>query len=230
MTAMVASGPRLLVASLLDLALPPACPGCGTEGEVLCPSCLRGLRSRANTQPGVPIGLPAAMPLPLAQLEWCAPFSGPVRAALHQLKYGGEKRLAEPLGAALAERWRAAGAGGDLLVPVPVHASRARVRGYDQAVLLARAASAHLGLPWRAALRRARSTTPQFELGRRERLRNVAGAFETADGAEAAAVPGRWIVLVDDVITTGSTLVACAEALHAAGAAAVSGLTVARER
>jgi ComF family protein len=227
---MIASRPRTLAASLLDMALPPACPGCGAEGEVLCPACVRVLGSRLDLPAGIPIGLPAPVPLPIVQLEWCAPFSGPVRAALHHLKYGGEKRLAGPLGASVAWRWRAAGGGGDLLVPVPVHASRARARGYDQAVLLATEVSRHTGLPWLAALCRSRSTTPQFELGRRARLRNVAGAFEMAGPAEAVAVRDKWIVLVDDVVTTGSTLVACADALHAAGAAAVSGLAVARER
>jgi ComF family protein len=227
---MIASNPRILAESLLDLALPPACPGCGAEGEVLCPACTRALRSRLDLPAGVPFGLPGPAPLPMVGLEWCAQFSGPVRAALHQLKYGGEKRLAGPLGAAMASRWLAAGGSGDLFVPVPVHASRARVRGYDQAVLLAMSASQAAGLPWLAALRRSRSTTPQFELGRRARLRNVTGAFEIAGPASAAAVLGRWIVLVDDVVTTGSTLVACADALHSAGAAVVSGLTVARER
>lgn len=216
--------------SILDLALPAFCAGCGEEGTALCGACCRVLAVRLSLPPGVPLGLKAAMPLPLAQLEWCAPFSGVVRASLHRLKYSGEKRLSVPLGEAMAARWRVAGAGGDLLVPVPVHAARARVRGFDQAVLLARNASRALGIPWLAALERSRNTTLQFDLGRTERRANVHGAFALRGPTDSVAVRGRWVVLVDDVVTTGSTLVACAEALYEAGAVAVSGLTVARER
>jgi ComF family protein len=216
--------------ALLDFVLPPACAGCGEEGAALCRRCGRSLTGRLELPAGVPLGLPAVMPMPIAQLEWCSPFSGAVRAALHQLKYSGERRLAAPLGAAMAARWRAVGAGGDLLVPVPVHADRARQRGYDQAVLLATEISACLAMPWRSVLVRTRHTRPQFELGRRARRTNVSGAFALASAPHAAIIRGRWIVLVDDVATTGSTLVACAEALHAAGALAVSALTTARER
>jgi ComF family protein len=170
------------------------------------------------------------MPASIAQLEWCAPFSGVVRAALHQLKYAGERRLTGPLAGAVAARWRAAAAGGELLVPVPVHAERARRRGYDQAVLLAAEVSQRLEMPWLAALERTRNTAPQFDLGRRARRTNVAGAFALVGPTQAARVNGRWVVLVDDVVTTGSTLAACAEALYGAGAMAVSAVTVARER
>ena len=85
-------------------------------------------------------------------------------------------------------------------------------------------------LPWLGALERTRNTAPQFDLGRRARRMNVAGAFALRDPSQAARIGGRWVVLVDDVITTGSTLVACAEALYGAGAVAVSAVTVARER
>jgi ComF family protein len=214
--------------ALLDMALPASCAGCAAEGTVLCPGCRRAAEVRLSLPPGVPLGLPAAMPVPLAQLEWCAPFSGAIRVALHRLKYSGERRLAAPLADAMAARWIAAGVGGDVLVPVPVHAERARVRGYDQAVLLAAAASDRLHVPWRPALERTRHTTPQFELGRRARRANVSGAFALRPGM-AAGMKGRWPILVDDVVTTGSTLVACAEALYEAGAIAVSAVTVARE-
>jgi ComF family protein len=217
-------------ASMLDVALPPACAGCGEEGLAFCPRCRRSLDARLSLPAGCPMGLPSALPMPLAQLEWCAPFSGPVRAALHGLKYAGERRLTEPLAAAVAARWQAAGVGGEVMVPVPVHAERARRRGYDQAVLLTVEVSRRLHMPWLAALERTRNTSPQFDLGRRARRANVAGAFAVRGPWEAAQVRGRWVVLVDDVVTTGSTLTACAEALYAAGATAVSAVTVARER
>jgi predicted amidophosphoribosyltransferase len=138
------ASPSRIAARLLDAAFPAVCAGCGVEGAPLCPDCLPALSVRRGTPPGVPLGLPSTVPLPLLQLEWCAPFAGVVRSALHALKYAGERRLAAPLGSAIASRWAEAGVGGDLLVPVPIHAERRRRRGYDQAVLLADAAAASL--------------------------------------------------------------------------------------
>lgn len=227
---MALRSPLSVAASLLDLALPAACPGCGAEGTALCGPCRRALEVRLSLQAGTSIGLPAPLPLPLVQLEWCAPFTGVVRSALHQLKYSGERRLAQPLSAAMDARWRTAGVGGRLLVPIPVHADRARRRGYDQAVLLAEALARQLAIPCVSALERHRRTSPQFELGRKARRANVAGAFALRGPKEAAAIMGSWVILVDDVVTTGSTLTACADALYEGGAMAVSGLTVARER
>jgi ComF family protein len=221
-----------LTGAVLDLAFPAACSGCGREGEPLCAGCLPALDARLTLPGGTPIGLPAYIPAPLLQLEWCAPFEGPVRAALHDLKYAGERRLAEPLGAAVARRWARVGTGAQVLVPVPVHAERERRRGYDQAALIAAVAARRLGLPLSRALERERATVAQFELGRDERAANVADAFglRGSDPSVARAVAGRWILLVDDVVTTGATLAACATALRRAGALAVSAIAVARER
>jgi ComF family protein len=218
----------------LDIALPAKCVGCGREGEPVCRACTRLLDVRLDLPPGTLIGLPADIPDAILQLEWCAPYTGAVRRALHDLKYAGEKRLAQPLGEAIARRWARAGAGGDVLVPVPVHADRLAKRGYDQAELLARHAAVALGLPMAPILERTRATTAQFDLDRRRRATNVIGAFRVRPGPRgtdvARLLEGRWIVLIDDVATTGATLSACADALLRAGAMAVSAVTVARER
>ena len=222
---------RRLATAALDLALPAACSGCGREGQPLCASCLPALDARLHLPGGTPIGLPAEIPAPLLQLDWCAPFSGPVRDGLHDLKYKGERRLAEPFGAAVARRWSMVGSGADVVVPVPVHADRERRRGYDQAALIAGVAARDLGLPMSLALERRRATVAQFELGRDRRATNVSGAFGVRTrGPRSVPIEGRWVLLVDDVVTTGATLAACATALRDAGAMAVSAVAVARER
>jgi predicted amidophosphoribosyltransferase len=221
---------RRTASQAFDAALPAACVGCGSEGRPpLCEACAPALDRRLAAPAGVPIGLPGELPAPLLQLDWCAPFSGTVRSALHAIKYGGEQRLAEPLGAAIARRWARVGVGTDVVTHVPVHADRARSRGYDQAQLIARAAARHVGLPYAPLLIRERATIAQFDLDRGDRAANVAGAF-VADPVHMPSPVGRWVLLIDDVVTTGATLGACAEALERAGALGTSAITVARER
>jgi ComF family protein len=217
------------VQRLLDLIVPPVCPGCRVEGALICPACRDRLSRRIAEPAGVPIGLAHAQPAGLVQLEWCGPYSGPARDCLHAFKYDGEQRLAQPLGALMAERWRRAGVGGEVVVAVPVHPARRRDRGFDQAELLGRVVAAELGMAFLPALERSRRTVAQHALGRGARAANVGRGFRIV-ARHAAAVAGRWAVLVDDVTTTGATLAACAEALRGAGARAVSALTLARER
>ena len=212
----------------LDAALPASCVGCQAEGPPICEACQPALDSRLAAPAGVPIGMPGEIPVPLLQLDWCAPFHGVVRDALHAIKYQGEQRLAVPLGKAIARRWVRVGVGAEIVTHVPVHKARARQRGYDQAELIARAAAKAIGLPHATLLTRERATIAQFDLDRRRRATNVKGAF--AMHRRAPPVVGRWILLVDDVTTTGATLAACAVALRDAGALGVSAMTVARER
>jgi predicted amidophosphoribosyltransferase len=219
---------RSAASRALDAALPASCVGCRAEGPPICDRCLPALDARLTAPAGVPIGLPGEIPEPLLQLDWCAPFHGLVRNSLHAIKYQGEQRLAVPLGDAVARRWARIGVGAEIVTHVPVHADRARQRGYDQAELIARAAAAALRMPHVRLLARQRATTAQFDLDRRRRATNVRGAFVI--DRRTPPIVGRWILLVDDVTTTGATLAACAEALYDAGALGVSAITVARER
>jgi predicted amidophosphoribosyltransferase len=212
----------------LDAALPASCVGCLAEGPPICDRCLPALDARLDAPAGVPIGLPGEIPEPLLQLDWCAPFHGVVRNALHAIKYQGEQRLAIPLGDAVARRWARIGVGAEIVTHVPIHVDRAKQRGYDQAELIARAAATALGMPQLRLLARQRATTAQFDLDRRRRATNVRGAFVM--DRRAPPIVDRWVLLVDDVTTTGATLAACAEALYDAGALGVSAITVARER
>ncbi len=155
-----------------------------------------------------------------------AVFAPPLRAAIHQFKYGNVNGLAIPLGARLVQAWRRAGLAADMLVPVPLHRSRLLERGYNQAALLAHVLGDAVGIPVvEDILVRERATAAQTRLSRAERSRNVEGAFTCRRN-----VSGARVVLLDDVCTTGSTLEACAAALRASQAGYVQGLTVARAR
>jgi len=156
-------------------------------------------------------------------------FSGSIRGAIHALKYRGDRRLIEPLADALAERWASVAVGGDQVTWVPVHETRRRERGFDQAEELAKGMAERLHIPAAACLERRYKTDAQHALGRQDRAGNIEGVFAVPP-AVREAVSGHWLVLVDDVITTGATLASCTAALYAGGAAAVSAITLARDR
>ena len=143
------------------------------------------------------------------------------RQAVHRLKYDGWWRVADSLADAM--RGLEPLTGRVSLIPVPLGARRARERGYNQSERIAAALARRLGAPVRTdLLRRTRETRTQTALTPEARRANLAGAFEAADARGLAAV------LVDDVFTTGATLASAAEALAAAGAASVDGVTFAR--
>lgn len=223
--------------AVLEVIFPSRCVGCGTYGSFLCQSCQAALpRARPPRCPvcwqpqrqGDPCGRcreerPAFQGARSPYL-----YQGAAREAVHALKYSYLSALAQPMAQLMAryvEEEEAIEA--DLVVAVPLYARRQRLRGYNQSVLLARELSRLCGLPLaERGLARRRNTPPQARSADAEaRKRNVADAF-IADGRW---VEGRRVLLIDDVMTTGATVDACARALHEAGAASVWALSFARE-
>jgi ComF family protein len=142
----------------------------------------------------------------------------PLDAVVHGLKYGGRDDLARPLGRLLAARINVPALQA-LAVAVPLHPRRFRERGYNQAALLARSAGVRWGAPFvDGMLVRRTATRPQARLPESERRENVRGVFTVP---RSAVVAGRSFVLVDDVITTGSTIMEASRALYEAEAARV---------
>lgn len=227
--------------ALLDVLFPPRCVSCGVAGAVLCATCLASVHAPApplcprcgRSLPKVATVCPACAagygPQALSSIRAAAVYDGAVRPGVLAFKYKGQRRLADPLSALLAQAVRLSGDLPDVIVPVPLHATRRRQRGYNQAELLARSCARRLGIPCEAAaLVRHRATPPQVGLSSAERRANVAGAFTLASAADAKRFSGKRVLLIDDVTTTGSTLDNAAAALLVAGPADLRGLALAR--
>lgn len=208
---------------LLDLLFPPKCPFCAKllqEGEEhLCARCdleLPWMEDESGQKQGEFLD-DAVAPL------W---YRDSVRDSHHRFKFGGVRAYAEPYGMLMAQCVR-----GQLTEPfdvitwTPVSKKRRRRRGYDQSQLLAQRLGLGLELPVEPLLVKIRHTPPQAGIrDESARRANVLGAYELLPGAQAA---GRRILLVDDVVTTGSTLSECARVLRTAGAASVVAVTLA---
>lgn len=210
---------------LLDLLYPPKCPFCGRileRGEEgWCASCQEDL---PWTEPGQdrPVECCDACLSPL----W---YRDGVREGMHRYKFSGGQGHARLLGGLMAQclhdRWDKPV---DLITWAPLHPKRKRVRGYDQAELLARRIGGLSGIPVENTLKKVRSTAVQSQTGEDEARRgNVQGAYCALPELDLA---GKRIVLVDDVVTSGATLSECAAALRKAGVDSVIGLTLARAR
>lgn len=241
---------------VLAVLLAPACAACGqllehpTQGPV-CGSCWRSilpLTPPVCDRCGDPLPAWRTISTPLARCPRCrrgqrhvdraravGAYDGALRAIVHALKYEGRRSLAQPLAGLMCSRGADMLIGADWVVPVPLHPSRRRERGFNQAADLAR----YLGIPSLHALRRTRATATQTGLPAARRHRNVHGAFAVALGRNRSAcghasvqksgLEGSIVVLVDDVSTTGATLDACAQVLkEAAEVREVRALTAAR--
>lgn len=228
-----------LVGQLLDFALPPRCAGCGTivdEVHSFCADCWKrieflgdgGCRTCGLPLQGTDAGICAAClakPPRIARTRAAVAYDDLSRSLVLRLKYGRKVALARTmarymqplLGRPPAEA---------VLVPVPLHRRRLWQRGFNQSALVARELSERTGLPTEPRLLRRSKATPALKgMTMLQRRKAVAGAFSIGPSAN---LEGRTVVLVDDVLTTGSTANACARALIRGGAGRVELLTWAR--
>lgn len=192
---------------MFDLAGPPRCASCGLLGSALCPACA----------PELPACPPLDAPPPLARLAAGYLYESVPRSLVLGLKLRGLRCHGPPLADAICRSaWRD-GVSGDLVTWVPGNRAEARRRGYDHGEVLARLVATRLGLPARRVLQLLSPKADQTTLDRAQRRESSKDAFL------ARRVQGR-VVLVDDVMTTGATICACAGALRRAGADRVEGL------
>jgi len=232
-------------AGLLDLLFPRHCVRCGAMGDFICQLCTAGMMlangercpicwsgfsgERCPRCPYVRPPFAAARSVFVYDSEAIPAYEhdGAVRSAVHALKYRGVSSLAPAMAAPMADLLLEWAPGIDVIVPVPLFPMRKRVRGYNQSELLAREVSRSTGIAVESkSLVRARATPPQArQVGYHARLANIEDAF--APGTRK--VQGSNVLLVDDVMTTGATLGACARVLLDAGAGQVFALTYARE-
>ena len=228
----------------IDLILPPQCPCCDQhllENGAICPACWSGLDLICEPRCDVS-GLPfsydpgggARSPAVLAdppeydRARFAARFDGVARELVHLLKYRDRLEVSRPLGVLMAHAGTDLLREADFVVPVPLYPMRLWRRRFNQSALLANSVADRTGISVRHnILRRVRPTRPQVGLTANQRRHNVSGAFSIAD-AVRQDVAGRHIVLIDDVITTGATVNACAQALRAGCAEGVDVLAFAR--
>lgn len=200
----------------LDLIFPPRCANCARVDVSWCEVCQADLDA-------VPSVVHQRDVLALDGAAATAVHEGILQTAAQALKYEGVRTLAAPLALRLHHLLQAVAWPVDVLIPVPLHLKRLSERGYNQAQLLAEYLARASLLPHAPdGVTRTRNTVSQVGLNRQERLTNMVDAFQ----ANTQLVAGKSILLIDDVLTTGATLTGCAQAVRAAGAAAVYGLTL----
>lgn len=221
---------RRVAEAAVDAVYVPTCASCGRRGQWVCDSCAAELLPiitpacpRCGVTPPYPCDC-AFLPREVDLLRSVYPFQGWVREAIHRLKYDGERARA-PMLADQFTHIDAQISGMDMIVPVPIHQNRMRMRGFNQSVLLARRISQVYAIPVGQLLERAEDRGSQVGRSSHDRWRAVDGVFKCTD---VAAVRGCRVIVLDDVITTGATVSSCAQELVRCGAAVVRGLSIAR--
>jgi predicted amidophosphoribosyltransferase len=207
-----------VLAVLLDLVLPRSCAGCGAAGTALCRACLQLLDG-----PALGLVTPTPCPPGLPLLSAFVAYEGPPQQLLLAHKEHGQLGLTGPLGGCLATAIQVLGSGPVVLCPVPSSRRAVRQRGHDHALRLASAAAARLqgGVVARRMLTQVRALADQSGLTTTQRAANLAGALTCRPG------PRSTVIVIDDVVTTGATLVEAARALSAGGHLVVGAAVVA---
>jgi ComF family protein len=206
------------------------CPACWWKLSFIAPPyCERlGIPFAYDPGPGVLSMEAIADPPAYRRARAAVRFDDVARTLVHALKYGDRLDLAPMMGRWMATAGRSLTAEADAIIPVPLHWRRYWARRFNQSALLAEAIAKASQVPLAlGALKRVKATPQQVGLSQAARALNVQGAFRVSPTGKAA-VAGRRLILVDDVITTGATIDACARALLRAGAAEVNVLTFAR--
>ncbi len=213
---------------LLATLAPYECLGCGCEGTLLCPACSANLepavercyRCQQPSQAGLTCALCQGL-TSLCQVQAVTPYKGLAKDLVWKLKSAGAQDVGTSMAGLMLPFLEPVA--GVILVPVPTATSRVRQRGYDQAVLLARAIASQAKLPYAQPLVRS-GQAHQLGANRAQRLEQLAGAFRTRQ----PIVVDKQIILIDDVTTTGATLEAAAKVLKQAGATSIKALTFAQ--
>lgn len=201
----------------LDVVFPPRCANCGRLDTLLCESCQLRLDA-------LPLKYLERELSPFMEMVSTETHRTPIlRRLIHSLKYDNMPQLAQPLGRRLARVAQRYAWDIDLVISVPLHPHRQQERGYNQSTELAKVVSEVLGLrELSSALQRTVNTRSQVGLGQQQRLENVADAFI----ADPTLLAGMRVLLIDDVLTTGATMQACAEAMIEADVHSIYGLTI----
>jgi ComF family protein len=209
---------------VLSVLVAPTCAACGAVLEAplagcVCRVCWGEVHAVAD--------IAFDRGTPLERLTAVGEYDGAFREIIHALKYQGRRSIAAGLAGLMRKTGEEVLCNADCVVPVPLHWRREYARGFNQARDIAR----HLQRPVLDGLVRSRPTVPQVELSKEQRLKNVEGVFALKRPRlrKAPALDGVTVLLIDDVATTGATMVACAAVLKRAGAAHVWGLTAARK-
>ena len=216
---------REIFTHILNVISPAECGSCGNGTAIfpfpVCENCICEILS-SDTPDDIPLRL-------VKRTYACLEYTQAIKCCIKSFKFNGNRKLTSLFKRIIGSHILISGLRSkklDLIIPVPLHNSRKRKRGYNQSGILSDIASTFLSIPVHSSsLVKTRNTPPQSGLGKQERSKNLRGSFAVTD---KKAVLEKNVLLMDDVITTGATMEECARALLSAGACSVSALALAR--